>query len=73
MSESAAAAPVKKEVKKEEAPAPAPEGGAPAAAPAGGRGPRRGPKGEKTCYNCGEVRRFDCSCHLFGSLSWVIY
>ena len=39
------------EVKKEEAPAPAPSGG-------GGRGPRRGGRGggDKTCYNCGEVR-----------------
>jgi hypothetical protein len=67
MSESATPAPVKMEVKKEEAQAPVPEGGAPVA-PAGGKGPRR-PKGEKTCYNCGEVRRFDCSCHPWRCLS----
>ena len=55
MSDSATPVAVNKEVNKEEAPVPVPaEGGAPAA-PAGGKGPRR-PKGEKTCYNCGEVR-----------------
>jgi hypothetical protein len=52
------------EVKKEEAPAAA-DGEAPPAPAAAGRGPRRGPKGEKTCYNCGEVRR------LFMSPVWL--
>jgi hypothetical protein len=66
MAEGKAAAPDKSPVKKEEAPAPVPtptttEGEAPAAPAASARGPRRGPKGEKTCYNCGEVRRFFCS------------
>ena len=40
-----AAPPAKKE---ESAPAPAPA--------SENRGPRRGPRGEKTCYNCGQVR-----------------